>query len=59
MEWTNWGWSKVGVQVLGPCNPVACKEGKGWEKLSCGGSVFVNDMHGALDLDSGGSIGAG
>jgi hypothetical protein len=59
MEWTNWGWSKVGVQVLGLRDPAACEEGKGWGKLSHGGSVFVNNVHGALDLDSGGSIGVG
>jgi hypothetical protein len=47
------GVGKVKVQVLGSLDPAACKGGKGWDVVS------MNNMHGALDLDSGGSIGAG
>jgi len=59
MEGTYWGWGKVGVQVLGLRDPAACEGGKGWGKPRSGGLVFVNDVHGASDLDSGRSIGAG
>jgi hypothetical protein len=62
MEGTYWGWGKVGVQVLGLHDPVTCEGGRVRaknRKPSCGGSVFVNNVRGALDLDSGGLIGAG
>ena len=52
----------TGVQVLGPRNQAAREGGMFWAKkckLSCGGSVFANDVREGSDLCSEGFIRVG